>query len=106
MWCVDRPPFDAEETFAACISRVQDEDLKSRLTDIADHVKDEAASYAEHAGAGELHLVAGTPGVAGLVTTDEMVSVYDQISISAYRAKKKHALMARATMRCELAAMR
>jgi hypothetical protein len=78
MWCVDRPPFDAEETFAACISRVQDEDLKSRLTDIADHVKDEAASYAEHAGAGELHLVAGTPGVAGLVTTDEMVSVYDQ----------------------------
>ena len=66
----------------------------------------EAASYAEHAGAGELHLVAGTPGVAGLVTTDEMVSVYDQISISAYRAKKKHALMARATMRCELAAMR
>ena len=44
MWCVDRPPFDAGETFAACISRVQDEGLKRRLTAIADNVKAEAAT--------------------------------------------------------------
>lgn len=77
MWCVDRPPFDAGETFAACISRVQDEGLKRRLTAIADNVKAEAAIYAERAEAAELHLVAQTAGV-GSVTTDEMVSVYDQ----------------------------
>jgi hypothetical protein len=78
MWCVDRPPFDTGKTFAACISRVQDEDLKRRLTAIADHVKAEAAIYAERAEAAELHLVAQTAGVAGSITTDEMVSVYDQ----------------------------
>jgi 5-methylcytosine-specific restriction endonuclease McrA len=78
MWCVDRPPFDAGKTFAICISRVQDEDLKRRLTAIADHVKAEATIYAERAEAAELHLVAQTAGVAGSVTTDEMVSVYDQ----------------------------
>src|ERR1700674_5166055 len=78
MWCVDRPPFDAGETFARCISRVQDGDLKRRLTAIADHVKAGAAIYAERAEAAELHRVAQTAGVAGSVTTDEMVSVYDQ----------------------------
>jgi hypothetical protein len=78
MWCVDRPPFDAGETFAACVRRIQDEDLKRHLTAIAEHVKAEAAIYAERAKAAELHLVAQTTGVAGLVTTGEMVSVYDQ----------------------------
>jgi 5-methylcytosine-specific restriction endonuclease McrA len=78
MWCVDRPPFNAGKTFAACISRVQNEDLKRRLVAIADYVKAEAASYAERAESAELHLTAQTAGVAGSVTTDEMVSVYDQ----------------------------
>lgn len=78
MWRVDRPPFDAGETFAACISRVQDDDLKQRLRNVAHHVEGEAASYAEHAEAAELHLVAQTADVAGSVTTEEMVSVYDQ----------------------------
>ena len=78
MWCVDRPPFEAGKTFAACISRVQDRDLKLRLEGVADHVKDEAAVYVEHAEAGELHLVAQTADVAGTVTTSEMVDVYDQ----------------------------
>ena len=78
MWCVERPPFNARETFAACISRVQNEDLKRRLKAIADYVMAEAVIYAERAEAAELHLIAQTAGVAGSVTTDEMVSVYDQ----------------------------
>jgi hypothetical protein len=78
MWCVDRPPFDAGETFAACISRVQDEDLKQRLTAIADHIEAEAAIYADLAKVAKLHLIAQTADVAGSVTTDEMVSVYEQ----------------------------
>lgn len=78
MWCVDRPPFDAGETFAACVSAVQNADLKRRLLAIADYVEAEAAIYVERAEAAELHLIAQAAGVAGSVTTAEMVSVYDQ----------------------------
>jgi hypothetical protein len=78
MWCVNRPTFDAKNTFVACISRVSDKDLKQRLMAVADHVKAEAAIYAGCAKKAELHLVAQTIGVDGSVTTDEMVSVYDQ----------------------------
>jgi 5-methylcytosine-specific restriction endonuclease McrA len=48
------------------------------LEDIADQVATEAAAYAEHAEAAELHLVPQAADVAGTVTTDEMVKVYDQ----------------------------
>lgn len=78
MWCVSRPPFDTDETFAACISRVQDRGLKSRLLAVASHVKTEADNYVVYAEAAQLHLVAQTVGVAGMITTDEMVDVYDQ----------------------------
>ncbi|WP_316228902.1 HNH endonuclease signature motif containing protein [Bradyrhizobium sp. SZCCHNR1070] len=78
MWCVNRPAFSAEDTFAACISRIQDKDLKRRLAGVAGHIKAEAAVYADRAKEAELHLIAQTVGVAGSVTTDEMVSVYDQ----------------------------
>jgi hypothetical protein len=78
MWSVDRPQFQAGETLAACISRVKDIGLKRRLEHIAPHVETEAADYADRARAGELHLVAQTADVAGMVTTDEMVDVYDQ----------------------------
>jgi 5-methylcytosine-specific restriction endonuclease McrA len=78
MWSVGRPPFGARETFAACIARIDDKGLKRRLEDIADQVATEAAAYAEHAEAAELHLVPQAADVAGTVTTDEMVKVYDQ----------------------------
>ncbi len=38
MWRVDRPQFDVGETFATCISRVRDEDLRQRFEDVADHI--------------------------------------------------------------------
>jgi hypothetical protein len=78
MWNVERPPFDAEATFATCIDRVQDEQLKQRLVAIANHIGAAAIIYAERAGAAELHLIPQTNGVAGSITTDEMVKVYDQ----------------------------
>jgi 5-methylcytosine-specific restriction endonuclease McrA len=78
MWSVDRPPFDAGETFAVCINRVEDRDLKHRLANVADYIAAQAAAYAEHAEDAELHLVAQTTNVANAVTTDEMVKVYDQ----------------------------
>lgn len=76
MWCVDRPPFDAAETFATCIHRIEGE-LRDRLENIQGHVANEAVVYAERAEAAELHLVAQTVDVAGTVTTDEMVALYD-----------------------------
>ena len=78
MWCVNRPLFDATVTFAACISQIRDRELKRRLEDVADDVAIEAATYAERADAAELHLVPQAINVAGMVTADEMVKVYDQ----------------------------
>jgi 5-methylcytosine-specific restriction endonuclease McrA len=77
MGCVDRPPFDAAETFAPCIRRL-DGELRDRLENIQGYVANEAAAYAERAEAAELHLVAQTADVAGTVTTDEMVALYDR----------------------------
>lgn len=76
MWNVDRPVFDAEHTYTLCISKVQDDDLKTRLTEITDNVVDASATYAECAESEELHLVPQTHGVGGRVTTEEMVAVY------------------------------
>ena len=78
MWSVARPPFDAEVTFDVCISKVRDKDLKRRLRSVADHIKTEAVLYAKRAGAAKLHLMPQSAGVAGTVTTDEMVGIYDQ----------------------------
>ena len=77
MWSVERPRFDAEETYTLCISNVQDDDLKERLVDITADIAEVAADYAERAENAELYLIPQTNGVAGLVTTNEMVAVYD-----------------------------
>jgi len=78
MRSVDRPQFDAEKVFVACIGRIQEQGLKGRLEDIAGYIAIESATYANHAAVAELHLVAAAPDVGGTVTTDEMVAVYDQ----------------------------
>jgi 5-methylcytosine-specific restriction endonuclease McrA len=45
---------------------------------IANHVGDQAAIYDDHAQRSELHRIQQTADVAGIVTTKEMVGVYDQ----------------------------
>lgn len=78
MWCVDRPPYTAMEAFTACISRVQDLELRRRLEGVAEQVVAESAGYVVCAANSELHLVRQTNDVAGTVTTKEMVDVYEQ----------------------------
>lgn len=78
MWCVDRPTFDAGETFAKCISRVRNTDLKHRFESVANYIAIEAAVYAKRAEAAELHLVNEAANVEGMVTRDEMIDLYDQ----------------------------
>lgn len=76
MRTVERPRFDAEETYTLCISGVQDVDLSERLVNITADIADAAADYAECAEMAELHFILQSNGVAGIVTTDEMVAVY------------------------------
>lgn len=75
---VDRPNFSPDETFEACISRIRDHNLKQRLEYVSERISDEAEAYFQRAVDAELHLVQRTNGVAGLVTTGEMVALYDQ----------------------------
>jgi hypothetical protein len=77
MWSVERPEFDATETFELCISRIQNQSLKRRLTEIIEDISEAALEYAEHAENGTLYLIARDTDVAGIVTTEEMVAIYN-----------------------------
>ncbi|WP_299615312.1 HNH endonuclease [Pelagibius sp.] len=77
MWNVTRPEFSAKETYEICISKVKNRDLKKRLNVVSSSIVEAAKDYAERAENAELHLVSQSDGVVGLVTTKEMVAVYD-----------------------------
>jgi HNH endonuclease len=77
MRSVERPQFGTEQTYTLCISKVQDDELRQRLVDVTADIVDAAEEYAGHAMDEELYLVPQTNGVAGLVTTEEMVAVYN-----------------------------
>lgn len=78
MWAVERPPFDARETFNICISRVRNRDLRDRLRQIRRDIVAAAAEYEARAATQMLNVIAETRSVAGIVTADEMVQTYDQ----------------------------
>ena len=78
MWAVDRPIFDAGETFSTCTSRVRDRDLRDRLRRIKRFIVAAAVEYETRADTHTLNLIAVTHSVAGIVSRDEMVKVYDQ----------------------------
>ena len=76
---VDRPNFSARKTFATCIDRIRDTGLKTRLKNVENFIVSEADTYSNRAASASLHLIGQTNGVLeGLVTTDEMVALYDQ----------------------------
>lgn len=75
---VSRPTFDAEDTYALCVGGVRDKHFRARLKSITAEVVNAAESYAERAAATELNLVPQQEDVAGIVTKDEMASVYDK----------------------------
>ncbi len=75
---VARPSNDAGETFATCISRVRNPELKTRLSGVRPDIEVAAADYAQNAATNGLHEILQIPMVGGAVTTDEMVRTYDQ----------------------------
>ena len=73
---LDRPPYSAEDTFAACISRVRMPALKAKLTAATQAIRDASDAYVAAAEAQALHRIVRDPLVNGMVTTAEMEAVY------------------------------
>ena len=77
MRAVQRPAIDSGEAFARCISGVRNKDLKKRFESITQRIKEASACYATRAQRTELHLLATSEDVSGLVTKDEMSDLYN-----------------------------
>jgi hypothetical protein len=78
MWAVERPPFDAGETFNICISRVRNLGLRERLRRVRGDIVAAAAEYEQRAQTQSLNMIPASRSVAGIVTSNEMVNVYEQ----------------------------
>lgn len=73
---LDRPILDAEDVFAACISRIRDQGLKQRMTDVATDIVDASEEFDDAAAHNRLHQIVRQAMVGGLVTKAEMEAVY------------------------------
>ena len=76
MWPVERPDLDAGETFATCISRVQDKTVRRHLAAIRPNIEAAANDYAKKAKNGKLHLIQQMETIDG-VSGQELVKTYD-----------------------------
>ena len=70
------PILDAEDVFAACISRIRDQGLKQRMTDVIDDIVDASEEFDEAAAHNRLHQIVRQAMVGGLVSKAEMEVVY------------------------------
>lgn len=73
---LDRPILDAEDVFSACISRIRDQGLKQRMTDVANDIVDASEEFDDAAAHNRLHQIVRQAMVGGLVTKAEMEAVY------------------------------
>lgn len=73
---LDRPPYSAEDTFAACISRVRLPALKARLQAASPVIVAASEAFVAAAEAQTLDQIARVALVNGNVTTAEMEAVY------------------------------
>jgi hypothetical protein len=78
MWTLDRPEYTARTTFTACISRVRNLELKTRLEGVIQAVVDASNAFDAAAEQHSLYEVARDARVGGVVTTEEMEKVYTQ----------------------------
>lgn len=73
---LDLPQYSAEDTFAACISRVRQPELKSKLVAATHAIQAASDAYVAAAETQSLDKIARIPLVNGTVTTEEMEAVY------------------------------
>lgn len=76
MWSLKKPELDVTNTYLTCISRVKETTLKERLETILDKIVLAAQEYERAAKIGELNAIATTNKVGGLVSKQEMATVY------------------------------
>lgn len=75
---LDKPILNANDVFLRCISRVRDNDLKSRLTSCENVVASSAIEFDHKATAVELHTITASDNINNIVSSEEMKSVYTQ----------------------------
>jgi hypothetical protein len=78
MWTVQRPAIDAGDTFRLCVSNVRDRGLRQRLLSVRSEIEAATADYDAKATTGNLFQIVASDIVGGVVTRDEMVTVYDR----------------------------
>lgn len=77
MWKVQRPTTTSIESFCTTISRITNVDLKDRLESIEDDIVQASDEFEAAVTTVTLHTLTETNGVAGVITTEEMVETYD-----------------------------
>lgn len=71
-----KPTFSAEEVFRISISKVRDEDLKTRLEGCIPEIITDSVDFDNKATTAQLHQITKKTHVNGNVTKDEMIKVY------------------------------
>ena len=74
---VARPTDPAMGVFLTCISKIRNEDLKSRLTSVATNIADAETAFENAAAVARLHTLHTHSDVGGRVSGQEMSDVYD-----------------------------
>jgi hypothetical protein len=78
MWTVQRPTESALDAFRAITSKLPAGDLRDRLDLIEGDIVQASDEFEVAAAAVALHTLSRTNGVAGMVTTSEMVDIYNR----------------------------
>ncbi len=81
MWTIPKPEISARETFDICIEGIRDPNLKARLQGIRQQIEDADTDFDARGVASQLYAIAqaaNVVGVAGAVTADEMVKLYER----------------------------
>ena len=78
MLTLERPQFGAMDTYARCISSIKNAKRKKRFTAAVERIDSAATHYAQAAMTGKLHLISPTHDVAGLVSKNEMIAIYER----------------------------
>jgi hypothetical protein len=76
MWKLEKPTMTSRQTYLACISRVRNAALRTRLGLITTDIVRASAEFESAASKARLHTLVTTNTVGGQVTKDEMSDVY------------------------------
>ena len=83
MWTVALPSIEAEPTFAMCISRIRNPELKRKLESVRQNIAYAEKEYIEAAQSAQLNIIVPLDNVAGIVTNGDMESVYTNRMVKA-----------------------